>query len=64
MVFDVQSAGRVKDGVDIDVRLTLLQHVQHLLRGQRGRGGSGGTGGSSEEEHKCVVRKASRKKGS
>lgn len=40
MVFDVQSAGRVKDGVDIDVRLTLLQHVQHLLRGQRGRGGS------------------------
>lgn len=32
LVFDVQSTSRVEDGVNEDVRLTLLQHVQHLLQ--------------------------------
>ena len=34
LVFDVQSAGCVEDGVDKDVRLTHLKHFQHLLQEQ------------------------------
>lgn len=37
VVFEVQSAGCVKDWVHKDVCLTLLQHVQHLLHRRRRR---------------------------
>lgn len=32
VVFDVQSTSRVEDGVNENVRLTLLQNIQHLLQ--------------------------------
>lgn len=38
VMFEVQSAGCVKDRVHKDVRLTLLQHVQDFLRGRWKRG--------------------------
>lgn len=47
-MLDVQSARRVQDRVDKDVRLTLLQQVQHLLQGEESGwwvGGAGGGGG-------------------
>lgn len=37
VVFDVQSAGSVEDGVNEDVCLTLLQNIQHLLQMEKKR---------------------------